>query len=279
MYRPLEIYAEKRFRAHVNLLRILSKQNLIPPPELNMNPQNVEQYKQMWGIKINAVSKTAIFERDAHPIEWIDAATGIRLLIVFLHVESKSENVTDKHLNDTLKPLLLERDVNREITDAARSRVNTNVQAILLTDGNLAGAARNQLIDFNTVMQRGIRHFTTDELQFDPTDHITQPIMTVASPQEITAFIESQRDLLIGRRRLAHDLEEQVNNADDDEEKIEIIRQARAEILSKLPTLNSNDPMVKWNGYRVGDIIKVTRRSGKSRFVYRRVILNLQSVV
>ena len=173
-------------------------------------------------------------------------------------------------IDNYLKPKLLELGIAGE-----SHVVNDSVQIILLTEVSLNGMARNQLTDFNMLLKRGVRHFTLEELQYDPTEHITQPKrIEKATEEEIRNYVEEQKGLLIGNQRLAENYDERMAAAETPEEAEKIEEDTDNEILGKLPTINSDDPLVKWYGFKIGDILKIYRRIGQTEFTYRRVIFN-----
>jgi DNA-directed RNA polymerase subunit H (RpoH/RPB5) len=219
-----------------------------------------------------------VFERDAQAV-WFHAHPGdeqndYAILIVFLVPESGGDKIINKVLDLYLKPHMIERGFQE-----GSLVVNDNLQVIIVSDAPLDGQARNQLIDFNLLLKRGIRHFTTDELQFDPTNHIMQPQkVEKATEEEVDRFVEQQKGFMIGNTRLAKNLEERIEEAKTDDEVEELNDEAKKEIIDKLPTINSSDPLVKWNGFRTNDILKIWRRIGQSEFTFRRVIFNGSSI-
>jgi len=289
--RHISNYVKKRFRAHRNLLRILGKQGaqypLRNPPLPNeedldllttYDPQNEAEFRIAWREKQNDNNRTVVFERDAQSV-WFhahpdDEFNDYIILIVFLVPESGGDKIINKVLDLYLKPHMLQLGYQE-----GSLVVNDNLQVIIQSDAPLDGQARNQLIDFNLLLRRGIRHFTTDELKFDPTDHIMQPrAVTKASEEEIERFVEQQKGFMIGSTRLAGNLEERIQEAETDDEVEEINDEATKEIIEKIPTINSSDPLVKWNGFRVNDILKIYRRIGQTEFTFRRVIFNSTTI-
>ena len=150
-----------------------------------------------------------------------------------------------------------------------------NVELILVSNAPLEGNGRNELIHLNMTLRYPIRHFTVKELQFDPTEHASGPkSITVLTEPEIQQFIAMQRGLpLNGRPFLTPDYEDRLESITGEYQRALFIKEAEEEILSKIPTINTNDPYVKWRGYQPGDILRIVRRIGNTRITYRRVIL------
>ena len=138
---------------------------------------------------------------------------------------------------------------------------------------NLEGAATNMIQEFNNLLEFPIRHFTVRELQYDPTQHRAGPkSMTRLNQVEINQLIKDQRGLAFGNTRLAANYEERLRQLDDAREKAAFVEEINEEILTKLPTINTNDPWVKWRGFKVGDVLREEFRFGLNTINYRRVI-------
>ena len=182
--RHVSNYVKKRFIGHRNLLKILRKQK-VPIKERDpkdpkniyetFDPQNEVEFRIAWGEKQNNENRTVIFERDNIPelMQFIDQnnpENSYFLLVVYMVPESGSERITHSMIDNYLKPRLIQLGFTGDTYN-----VNNTIQIILITETVLDGMARNQLVDFNLLLKRGIRHFTLDELQYDPTEHINQP--------------------------------------------------------------------------------------------------------
>lgn len=273
-----DTYLRKRFIAHCNLIKILERQR-IRTQDPTFYPRTVEEYAINWKLKVIETNRTVVLERDAIPDVIIvpdpenPQTQYLIVLIIFLDVGQGKIN--SGHIHKYVEEYLTE----HFQFGTEHFRLRKNIQIILLTKSELEGQAKSQLINLNSVLEKGIKHFTIDDLQFDPTEHITQPKVEKATADEIREFINSQRELSVGSFRLAENFEERIKEADDDEERDRIIKETDDEILGKLATLNSNDPLVTWNGFRVGDILKIyDRKIGLSKFAYRKVVLDLSNI-
>jgi DNA-directed RNA polymerase subunit H (RpoH/RPB5) len=272
-----DTYLRKRFIAHWNLIKILNNQR-IHSEDPTFYPRTVEEYAANWRLKVVEGNRAVVLERDATPESIVVADPenpfGIPLTVLIIFLDVGSGKINSGHIHEHVEQYLVEHFGYGE----EYFTLNQNVQIILLTKSELEGQAKGQLIVLNSLLKRGVKHFTVDDLQFDPTQHITQPKVEKATQEEIRAFIESQKELLVGSFRLAQNIEDRLKEADSEEEREKILKEADDEILGKLATINSNDPLVKWYGFRIGDILKITRRIGMSKFAYRKVVLDLSSI-
>ena len=273
-----DTYLRKRFIAHVNLIKILERQG-IRANDPTFYPRTVEEYAINWRMKIIEANHTIVLERDGVPdlivVPNIDNPyePPLNVLIIFLDVGQGKIN--SGHIHKHVEGYL----VTYFNFGTEQFKLNQNIQIVLLTKSELEGQAKSQLILLNSLLKRGIKHFTIEDLQFDPTEHITQPKIEKVTNDEIRNFINSQRELVVGSFRLAENFEDRLKEADDEEEREKIIRETDEEILSKLATINSNDPLIKWNGFQVGDIVKIyNRRIRLSKFAYRKVVLDLTNI-
>lgn len=228
----------------------------------------------------------AILMRDRHPfittIRQIQSEKeGIInervVLIAFVGRPKNSNSVTRTKINKEFLPNLLQ---IRKYYGYSDSSVVTNIMAFLLTHDKLGSDARRYLIELNRLYGGGIQHYTINELQCDKIHHILQPeSIELATNEEIRRWIDSQKELSIGRNRIALNYTERRERIETETEKKKFDKMIDEEILSKLPILNYTDVLVKWYGFKLGDVLKITRRFGQSKFVYKRVVFNIQELL
>lgn len=252
-----QTYVDKRYRAHLNLMKILRNQGFEQGLESGMVFANVDEYARWAGERIDPVRRIGIFERDKKPLDiQLGENQDSRMLIFFMSSGNK-DTISKKIINETVGSYL---ELVKE-GDKYLSAVEyiPNKQIILVSQAPLDGTGKNQLIYFNSILEYPIRHFTLDELQYDPTEHALCPKnIRKATPAEIRILIDRQRNLHIGPRKKL------VSESDPD--KID------EEILDKLPTINSGDPIVKRYGFILGDVLVIEREFGRTEFTYRRVV-------
>lgn len=270
-----ERYAQMRWKAQQNLYKILWYQGI--QLEERFNPPTVEDFKREWGEKLDLNERTGVFERDAVPLETPRLEGRPMIRIYFISSDLAKAKIPKK----TIAAQLLE--YLRETTGMSAEQafggteiaLIRDLQCILISYGHLDGAAKNEITQFNQLFQYPIRHFTIDELQFDPTIHAMGPKkMEVLTQAEIDAWIARNRNLKVGQVRLVPNFEEKYEElADRPTEQTEYKEQSDEEILSKMQTTNTSNPWVKWRGYKVGDVLRIYRRVGNPLIVYRRVVL------
>jgi len=231
-------------------------------------------------IPQNEVNRTQIrfatLLRDREGITIYFPQTGETVVIAFISPPATSQKVTKTKMAEDFLPLLLE---VVGVEEFQQTQVIMNIHAIMITDDPIAGDARKYLANLNRVFKGGLQHFTITELQCNKLDHITQPKnVRKLSDGEIQRWIDSQKGLVIGRRRIATNYEARKESLESESDKRKFDKGMDEEILSKLPLLNSTDPIVKWRGFRVGDILRIERRFGQSKVVFKRVILNINEI-
>lgn len=277
-------FIRQRFRAQKNVVQILNYQGLPLEFLRFMNPANTEEYKANWGYKISQnpdkKKERVEFERDTKPelfaYNFSDVQIGFYISYLAPSDETKMK-ITKARVESELTALLQyihvlkETETSKDIMD--KIETIPKMVMIFVSKFKLDGAAKNLIVELNTMLQFPIRHFTLDELQFDPTIHALAPkYMIRATQKEVVDLIELQKYLMLGRHRLAEDFDKHLDELETQSEKNQYIMETDEMILDKLQTLNDTDPMVKWRGFKVGDVIKITRTVGVTRFTYRRVV-------
>lgn len=268
-----ERYMEERFRAQKNLCQILRYRGL-QKIERPFDPDNILEFRQFWGESINPNDRTGKLEKDAHP-QFIQAEDGHVIVILFATADVRKVKIPKATVRSYLLNFI---NLTTQLTgEQAFNQIELipDRECILISYVPLDGAARNEIAEFNAILQYPIQHFTIAELSFDPTVHRAGPkSMTVLKPAEIEALIAEQRGLLLnGRDSLVPNYEENLARLKDDAERLSYIQETNEKVLSTIPTTNTNDPWVKWRGFKVGDILRVERRTGNTKISYRRVVL------
>lgn len=259
---------ERRFNAHKSILTMIRYQGFqlqrSNDPEQNLVFENAQEYAVWAKEVIDPVRKIGYFERDKEGPLSIQLDQSI-LRIFFLSAGGK-DTISKKIISEVLANYI--EDGDNEI------RFIPNLHLILISEEPLDGIAKNQIISFNGMLEYPIRHFTIDELQYDPTEHALCPTYIVkATPEQIQNFIDRQRGLYLGPgKRLANNYESRYEALETDSERADLINQTNEEILDKLPTINNTDVIVKRYGFRLDDIIIIVRNFGRAEFTYRRVV-------
>jgi DNA-directed RNA polymerase subunit H (RpoH/RPB5) len=268
-----ERYLEERFRAQKNLCQILRYRGL-QSVEKSFDPDNIQEFRHYWEEFTNPSDRTGILKRDARP-QHFQAQDGHTITILFATADVRKVKIPKA----TVRSYLLEFiKITTQLTgEQAFNQIELipDRECILISYVPLDGAARNEIAEFNAILQYPIQHFTIAELSFDPTIHRAGPkSMTVLTPAEVETLIAEQRGLLLnGKDHLVPNYEETLARLKDDAERYSYIQETNEKILSTIPTTNTNDPWVKWRGFKVGDILRVERRVGNTKNSYRRVIL------
>lgn len=265
-------YVQKRFNAHKNLIRVLQYHGIEIPEWFN--PENVDQFRVLWKEKVNPGDRRGVLEADAAPLMF-NSQNGNKFFISFIPSDLSKPKVKKSTVVTHLLGFFAQASgLSGEDVVKSQIALIPDAHCILYSWGELEGSAKNEITEFNTLLVNPIRHFTIDELQFDPTRHMLGPeSIELVPPEEVRVLIDSQKDLKVGRNRLAPDLDARLQNLDTEFEKMTLINETDEELLDKLPTINTSDPWVKWRGFKVGDILKITRRFGESKICYRRVVL------
>lgn len=270
-----ERYADMRWRAQQNLYQIMRYQGIELGEEYN--PPSVEAFKAFWREVRDENERTGYFERDTEAIE-AEGPDGREIRIYFISSDlAKSKIPKTTIAAHLLKYLKQTTDMDAQEAFGGEKTVEliADRSAILVSYGHLDGAAKNELTKFNQLFKYPIRHFTIDELQFDPTIHALGPKkVEILTQKEIDEWIARNRNLKIGQSRLVPNYEERYEAlSNNTTAQTQFKEQSDEEILSKMQTTNSSSPWVKWRGYKVGDVLRIYRRVGNPLIVYRRVVL------
>lgn len=262
MSRNWEKYVEKRYQAQKNLAILLNYQGAQIPDWFN--PKTKKEFRLTWMERTDEATGSAVLKRDA---EHTLLGTNDHKTIVVIYVPSPRDKAKiSKATVDTYVVAFLRYvQGNAPLEDILQAtEVIPGRGCILISDVPFDGSARNSIEEFNALLELPIRYFTIDDLQMDPTQHKTGPKSAeVLSDEELLDYFESQRDPHFNRR---------LNDIAKEYDKIEFFKKSNAEIKSKIPTINTLDPWVKWRGYKVGDVIRFTRRHGQTKVTYRHVI-------
>ncbi|MBA3756167.1 MAG: hypothetical protein H0X02_08085 [Nitrosomonas sp.] len=265
-----------RWTAQRNIYKILFYQGI--EIEAKYNPQTVEEFKRQWGEKLDLNERTGFFEQDAIPLQTPPLKDKPLIRIYFISSDLAKAKIPKKTIASQLLEYLRQTTgMSAEQAFGSESEVSLikDLQCILISYGHLDGAAKNEITKFNQLFQYPIRHFTIDELQFDPTIHAMGPKrMEILTQVEVDEWIARNRNIMIGRVRLVPGYEERYEElADKPTEQSEYKLESDEEILNKMQTTNTSNPWVKWRGYKVGDVLRIYRRVGNPLVVYRRVVL------
>lgn len=279
-----ERYVEMRWKAQRNIAQILRYQRLDPGPDFD--PPDMATFRKVWGEHLDLGSRTGIFRKDAEPTT-IQGPDGLILRIHFVASDLAKSKIPKKTIASVLLDFLKDTTgwTAEQVFGSNQIELIKNRQCILISYGHLEGGAKNEITKFNQLFELPIRHFTIDELQSDKTVHAMGPkSMEVLSAADVEAWISRQRGLMIGRTRLANNYDAIMEDLGDDEyatvtiggkevDKFDYKAMTNEEILDKMQTINTSDPWVKWRSYKVGDVLKITRRIGHPKIAYRRVVL------
>jgi len=273
MYTNWEAYIQKRFKAQRNIAKILRYHGLDLATYPWLDPQEPAEFRRNWGEVIDEGTRTGVLKLDEHPIQLRDPH-GNSVMVFYLSTDPNKTSISKDAVKGVMVRFLTESTglSAPEITN--RTELIPGIKCILFSIGSLEGAAKNEILEFNTLLEHPIRHFTVNELQYDPTVVAVGPkSVRVLDPTEMRALIERSKGLVIGRNRLVPNFDERLEQIVDDNERIDFINSTDEEILSKLPTWNSSDPWVKWRGFKIGDVLEVKRSFGMSKITYVRVVL------
>lgn len=275
-------WVNKRYIAHLNLIQLLELQGIEPIGEgwEWFYPKTLDEFRIAW--QDTTLDESSFLDphlkgelkRDNNPVLFVFNDIGEKLLIIYVHPPVGKNSVTKTKIVQDVENRMLEQTGETEVS------VNTNLQTIVITDEPLSGEPKKIMRELNKKFKLGVLTFSLSELQFNPTKHKMAPKRLIkASPNEIKIYVENQIGLLSGRHVIADRYDERRAALDTEEEKIEFDRKIYSEILSLMPSYNSNDPLVKWYNFKPGDIIKVYRNFGQTKFTYRRVLLSLEDLV
>lgn len=279
--RNWEEYVKKRFKAQRNIAYILKHgvDGIVIPDNSPLEPATVDIFRNEWGETINDINGRAYFRLDTQDPGFIripiDGGQGGYIYISFIGTKDEAKDKISKQSIrvELLKFLHATTGMTGEQAFERQVDVIRNVRAIIVSIEELEGGAKNEIIEFNTLLDHPIRHFTLEELQFNPTLHATGPkLIRLATREEVQAYIIHQRGLLIGRNRLVPEFEANLKKLNTESERNAYINSTDEEILDKMPTMNTSDPLAKWYGFKVDDVLMIWRRIGKSKFTYRRVV-------
>lgn len=271
MSRFWDEYIMKRFKAQKNLVQILRYQGI----EVGgwFDPPTSQEFRKSWREKIDPGNRVGVLELDALP-QPIVLPDGHVIMVIFVPSDLKKLKIPKATVRSQLLHFLQHTTGMTGEQAFNQIEVIKGIEAILISYTPLDGSAKNEIEEFNSILEYPIRHFTVAELQFDPTKHKTQPKIRVLSEPEVQALIDRQKGLIIGgRNRLVPEFERRLEQITDESKRIDFIRETNEEILSKLQTMNSTDPWVKWHGFKIGDVLEIRRRTGNTPITYRRVVL------
>lgn len=279
-----------RYNAHYNLMKVAYYHGVSP---LALQPyifQNVQDYATYMNVKILEGGERFVFQRDAETMSF-PRANGSRLHIIFIAGNSGSGDITKTMVKDRLKAFLKSVDLSDVVNQnedvhpldliqgpvyKGSVTIDLNMQLIMFSEKKIDSSMHNEITNYNEMVKYPIKHFTFQELQYDPTIHATGPkIMRVLTPEEVQDLIERQIGLRgeFGIDDLGfEELQLMEENRDNPFEFAKAKKKLINLILSKLPTINSTDPWVKWRGFRIGDILYVERKVGTTPVCYRRVV-------
>lgn len=266
-------YIHARYKAYRSLLKIIYYQAgaVLNPAEVANSP---EEFAELWGQTYDETEQTATLKRDAVP--WlINLNDGTSIEIRFITRDVSESKIPKAVVAGCLLTFMKEATGIQDVEEMFSKAIELvkGKRLILVSMAPLEGSARNEIVEFNSLLEFPIRHFTVSELQYDPTKHATQPSrLELATPAEIRELINNQIGLAYGTTRLAPDYEETLASFDNDADKIDYQNKIDELILSKIPTRNTEDPLIKWRGFRAGDILKCYRRVGLSKFSWIRVV-------
>lgn len=273
MFSNWEAYIEKRFKAQKSIAKILRYHGIDLTVAPWLDPQEIGEFRRNWGETIDEGTRSGVLKLDEQPLG-LRTPDGFPVMIFYISTDADKNTISKDAVKAVMVRFLTETTGLAGEQIVNRTELIEGVKCILFSTGNLEGAAKNEILEFNTLLEHPIRHFTVNELQFDPTVvKYSAKSARVLEPAEIRALIERSKGLLIGRNRLVPNFDERLEMINDANERIDFINSTDEEILSKLPTWNSSDPWVKWRGFKIGDVLEVKRRFGMSKITYVRVVL------
>lgn len=273
MYSNWETYIAKRFKAQKHLAQILQYQGIDLSKTPWLDPQELTEFRRNWGETVDAATRTGVLKLDETPIV-LRTPDGQPFMLFYISTDPDKSNISKDAVKSVMVRFLTETTGMAADQIVTRTELIPGVKCIMYSVGSLEGAAKNEVLEFNTLLEHPIRHFTLNELQYDPTKAAVGPkSVRVLEPEEVRALIERSKGLQIGRNRLVPNFEERYERIVDANERIDFINETDEEILSKLPTWNSSDPWVKWRGFKIGDVLEIVRNFGTSKVTYVRVVL------
>lgn len=291
----LEDKIKRRFEAYKNLLKIAFYHGVHPQLIQNATYQNHREFAQARGLKIINDDRF-VFELDTQPINFL-REDGSTFHILYIEGASSGADITKAALKRPLADFLIDpvKGLNRGDLVSSRkdtsvdqlleliqgstnpgATINTGIQLILYSENRIESTTNNLLTNYNTLIRYPIKHFTIEQLQYDPTVHITAPrIIRALTDSEKTDLIKRQIGLKgeYGIDDLgAEYLKEMNDNPNNIIKRSKAAEKLTEHVLSKLPTMNSTDPWIKWRGFRIGDILYIERKVGPTLVCYRRVV-------
>lgn len=271
-----EYYVRKRWQGHQNLLKILAKQEwVIDDP--TFYPNSLAEYRKNWQEEIRSDhgQLRGMFLRDSKPIHGVGENKS--LLITFISPNKKSKNVTGTKIEQGVVSHIL-KDVS-STAGVTELTVNPDeykegINVILITDAPLAGDARKRIARLNLDLGGTIRHFTLNELQFNPLEFARSPTYTKLTQEEIVEKARREFDVPIERTTIVPNFKETYDSKKTPEEKRKYLMESVATVVSKYSIIYPDDPGVKWNGYKIGDVLRIDRVFGNTPIDFRVVTIN-----
>jgi hypothetical protein len=272
-------YLRVRFNAFRSLLKIIGYQsNAVLEPEYSQC-DTIDKFAVLWQAVIDPGERRGSLKRDAIP--WIiQIENGDMIDIRFIPSDEQGGKLKVAEIAKPLMSFLKAASGIKEDNPVGddlvyqRTELITGKRLILVSMAELEGAAKNSIVEFNMYLQHPIRFFSIEELQFDPTTHVSAPKFTrVLTEAEKRQFINAQIGLGYGTTHIVPDFEGQMAQQQDRSAQIDFQNYADNEVLKRVPTMNTSAPLVKWKGYKVGDIIYIERWPySKTTVTYRRVV-------
>ena len=257
----------------------------------------VEQYAVAWRETEDLSSRSAVLAGDADDtiMRFVKADGITQVYVLFVDCNTKSDKLNRESITSRLTKFLenpavpSQEKVNIEgyttgdhiHVDLKGGRpINNQLQLILYSEKELDGSPANEIARYNELIENPIKHITIKDLSFDPVLHKTnarsvRPLTLV----EIRDFVEKQIGLryAMDGSTLGEKYQMRIESAETESQRTSIRQDMYLAMLSTLPTININDPLVVWRGFKYQDILLITRRD--KSIVIRRVIYPIDAKI
>lgn len=249
-------YIEERYKAHVNITKIMEKMG-VSLKEMNEKfflVSNETDFVTKWKMETDSSLNPTManFARDLN-FEEFSLPDGKSLFYSF---------ITSKPTTKTISRTVITTLVSNIAASKNVKCIDSSFRFLFVSIEATNSFSKSEINAFNALVPGTVTHFQISELIFNPLSHSSQPfIARKLSEKEIEEFVESQ----IGIKNMGIAIEpnyhKNLKNMQEDEAQ-RYRKKIRDKILFTLPKVYMNDVFIKWNGFFSGDVLYIVPKTG-----------------